>query len=71
MNFQLRFARPPAADAAGESAQGCVLGGDSGQRISQQRQLHLKFSHAALCSLGENVKDDLRPVKDFQIGKFG
>src|SRR6185369_3014984 len=72
IGFELCFTRTSTTDPTGQTRKRRILTRDqTRQQIFQLRQLDLDLSFFRLCTLREDVEDQLRSIDDFQIRRFG
>src|SRR5690606_27746665 len=72
VDLELGLAGAAPADAAHEPGQARIaLLGQSRQKETRLRQLHLQLAFGALRSLSEDVEDELGTVEDLQRGRLG
>ena len=71
IDFELGFAGPASAYAAGEARHRGVLRHEPGKQVFELCEFDLYFAVGALGVLGEDVQDQLGAVKHFQLGHVG
>lgn len=66
-DLQFGLSRPATTDSTGEPAQAIIDLAQTRETVFELRQLHLQLPVSRLCSLGENVEDQLGPIDDLEI----
>src|SRR6266849_4939152 len=71
IDFELRLAGTSSADSSREARKRIIALRQPRQQVLELRKLDLELSRRALCPLGKDVEDELRPIEDFEAGVLG